>query len=387
MQESRGGSRFVGPVPGALVALLVLVLLVSGELLEGPLLQWMGVLTAVPLLAGSLTWPLPTALVGLVTTLAGVWLGYTQESPAVGDDLATSPAQLTRLGLIAMASIGAVLIAYARERRIEALSSMSSVAEAAQGALMRPIPDMVGGLQCTTLYQSANSTARIGGDLMEVVATPFGTRVLIGDVQGKGMDAVRMAGVVLGAFREIAHTEPTLSGLAVALNRSVERDARPEEFVTAGLLQMQSDGDLQVVTCGHPAPMVVRPDGRPATELEADPAPPLGMLGAPPRSTFHRLDRRQRLVLVTDGLLEARTPKRWWMRGPLRHRGGEFFPALERVGLELSRGPADGGLERLRDQVEEWTGGGRGDDMAMLVLELAYRPPARPRRSSAQAIS
>ncbi len=387
MSETRRPSRFDGPVPGVVVALVVLAALVAGELTEGPALQWVGALTAVPLVAGSLTKPLPTALVGLVSTLAAIWLGYAQEAADGTDDLATSPGQLTRLGLIAMAAIGAVLVAYARESRLEALSTMSSVADAAQGALMRPIPDMVGGLQCTTLYQSATSTARIGGDLMEVVATPYGTRVLIGDVQGKGMDAVRMAGVVLGAFREIAHTEPTLSGLAVALNRSVERDARPEEFVTVGLLQLQPDGDVQVVTCGHPAPLVVRPDGRPATELDSDPAPPLGMLGAPPRSTFHRLDRRQRLVLVTDGLLEARSRRRWWMRGPLGHRGGEFFPALERVGLELSKGPAEGGLQRLREQVEEWTGGGRGDDMAMLVLELAYRPPATPRRSSAQAIS
>jgi serine phosphatase RsbU (regulator of sigma subunit) len=386
MSDTRRESRFDGPVPGVVVALVVLGLLVAGELLEGPALQWMGVLTAVPLVAGSLTRPLPTALVGLVTTLAGVWLGYVQEQAGT-DDLATSPAQLTRLGLIAMSAIGAVLIAYARESRMEAMTTLSTVADAAQGAIMRPIPDMVGGLQCTTLYQSAHSTARIGGDLVEVLATPYGTRVLIGDVQGKGMDAVRMAGVVLGAFREVAYTEPTLSGLAVALNRSVERDARPEEFVTVGLLQMQADGDVQVVTCGHPAPMVVRPDGRPATELESDPAPPLGMLAAPPRSTFHKLDRRQRLVLVTDGLLEARSPKRWWMRGPFAGRGGEFFPASERVGRELSRGPAEGGLQRLRDQVEEWTGGGRGDDMAMLVLELAYRPPATPSRSSAQAIS
>jgi len=386
MSETRRQSRFDAPLPGVVVALVALVLLVAGEVLEGPSLQWMGALTAVPLVAASLTRPLPVALVGLVTTLAGVWLGYAQE-PATGGDLVTSPAQLTRLGLIAAASVGAVFIAYARESRKQALATLSTVAEAAQGAIMRPIPDMVGGLQCTTLYQSAHSAARIGGDLIEVVATPYGTRVLIGDVQGKGMDAVRMAGVVLGAFREVAYTEPTLSGLAVALNRSVERDARPEEFVTVGLLQMQVDGDLQVVTCGHPAPLVVRPDGRPATELESDPAPPLGMLAAPPRSTFHQLDRRQRLVLVTDGLLEARRPKRWWMRGPFAERGGEFFPAPERVGHELSHGPADDGLQRLRGQVEDWTGGGRGDDMAMLVLELAYRPPATPRRSSVQAIS
>jgi sigma-B regulation protein RsbU (phosphoserine phosphatase) len=377
-------TRFVGPLPGSAVALVVLGILFLGELLEGPTLEWMGAIVAVPLVAAALAPPLATALVGLAATLAAVSLGYLQVD-ADGLELALDPGQQVRLALIALATIGAVLIAYSREHRVRALVSMSSVAEAAQGAIMRPIPDMVGGLHCTTLYQSATSSARIGGDLIEVVATPFGTRVLIGDVQGKGMDAVRMAGVVLGAFREIAHTEPVLSGLAMALNRSVERDARPEEFVTVAMLQMQPDGDLQVVSCGHPAPIVVRPDGS-ARELDADPAPPLGMLFEPPHSTFHTVDKRQRIVLVTDGLLEARRPKRWWMRGPFSHRGGEFFPALERVGQTLSEGPAIDGLTRLREQVDEWTDGRHGDDMAMLVLELAYRP-VRPSRSRTQAIS
>ncbi|GAB4065063.1 PP2C family protein-serine/threonine phosphatase [Angustibacter speluncae] len=377
-------TRFDGPLVGTAVAMVVLGILFVGELLEGPTLQWMGAIVAVPLVAAALAPPLATALVGLAATLAGVSLGYLQVG-ADGQELALDQGQQVRLALIALATIGAVLIAYAREHRVRALVSLSSVAEAAQGAIMRPIPDMVGGLHCTTLYQSATSSARIGGDLMEVVATPYGTRVLIGDVQGKGMDAVRMAGVVLGAFREIAHTEPVLSGLAMALNRSVERDARPEEFVTVGLLQMQPDGDLQVVSCGHPAPIVVRPDGS-ARELDADPAPPLGMLFEPPHSTFHTIDKRQRIVLVTDGLLEARRPKRWWMRGPLRHRGGEFFPALEQVGRTLSEGPAIDGLTRLRELVDEWTDGRHGDDMAMLVLELAYRP-VRPRRPRTQAIS
>ncbi len=377
-------TRFAGPLPGSAVAMVVLGILFVGELLEGETLEWMGAIVAVPLVAAALAPPLATALVGFAATLAAVSLGYLQVD-ADGAELALDPGQQVRLALIALATIGAVLIAYSREHRVRALVSLSSVADAAQGAIMRPIPDMVGGLHCTTLYQSATSSARIGGDLIEVVATPFGTRVLIGDVQGKGMDAVRMAGVVLGAFREIAHTEPVLSGLAMALNRSVERDARPEEFVTVALLQMQPDGDLQVVSCGHPAPIVVRPDGS-ARELDADPAPPLGMLYEPPHSTFHTVDKRQRIVLVTDGLLEARRPKRWWMRGPFSHRGGEFFPALERVGRTLSEGPAIDGLTRLREQVDEWTDGRHGDDMAMLVLELAYRP-VRPSRSRTQAIS
>lgn len=374
---------------GVAVPLLIAALVVVGELLEGPTPQLIGVLCAVPLLAAALTSPLQTALVGLVVTLCAVRLGYVQTTPD-GSLAADSTGQQVRLALLALFSILAVPVSYARLRRAQTGRRLSSVADAAQQAIMRPIPAVVGGLRCSALYQSATSEARIGGDLIEVLATPFGTRALVGDVRGKGMEAVQKSGVVLGAFREVGYTEPTLSGLAMALNRAVLRDAGPEDFVTVALLQMQPDGDLQVCSCGHPAPLLVRATGEPATELEIDPVPPLGLLTEAPRSTFSRLAHNQRLVLVTDGVLEARSPRRWWMRGPWRGRGGEFFPAERVIGRELSRGTPADGLRRVAAAAHGWTGDSMSDDMAILVLERergTAQRPATPRTSSSQAIS
>lgn len=353
---------------GMAASLIIAALLIFGEIIEGPVPQLIGVLCAVPLLAAALTKPLQTAFVGLVVTLGAVWLGYEQQAPD-GGLAADTMSQQVRIVLVALFSILAVPVSFSRLRKEDIGRRLSSVADAAQQAIMRPIPSLVGGLRCTALYQSATSEARIGGDLIEVIATPFGTRALVGDVRGKGMEAVQKSGVVLGAFREVGYTEPTLSGLAMALHRAVLREAGPEDFVTVALLQMQPDGDLQVCTCGHPAPMLVKATGEPAIELTIDPAPPLGLLEEVPRSTFANLPRNQRLVLVTDGVLEARRPRKWWMRGNLRGRSGEFFPAAEVIGRELSRGiPADG-LRRIAAAAKEWTGSSRSDDMAILVLE------------------
>ena len=353
---------------GMAASLLVAALLVVGEMLEGPTPQLTGVLCAVPLLAAALTSPIQTALVGLITTLAALGLGYVQvaENGAVA---AGTMSQQVRVLLVALFAILAVPVSFSRLRKAQIGRRMSSVADAAQQAIMRPIPALVGGLRCSALYQSATSEARIGGDLIEVIDTPFGTRALVGDVRGKGMEAVQKSGVVLGSFREVGYTEPTLSGLAMALNRAVLRDAGPEDFVTVALLQMQSDGDLQVCTCGHPAPMLVQANGQPAVELEIDPAPPLGLLEEIPRSTFYSLARNQRLVLITDGVLEARRPRKWWMRGRFRGRSGEFFPANEVIGRELSRGTPAEGLRRVAAAAREWTGSSMSDDMAILVLE------------------
>ena len=77
---------------------------------------------------------------------------------------------------------------------------------------------------------------------------------------------------------------------------------------------------------------------------------------------------RQRLVVVTDGLLEARRPRRWWMRGPLS-RPRAWFPAEQAIAQELSHGPAHEGLDRVLERADAWTGYRRDDDRALLVLE------------------
>jgi sigma-B regulation protein RsbU (phosphoserine phosphatase) len=51
------------------------------------------------------------------------------------------------------------------------------------------------------MYHSAAEQAAVGGDLYEVLDSPWGVRLLVGDVRGKGLDAVRLANRVLGCFR------------------------------------------------------------------------------------------------------------------------------------------------------------------------------------------
>ena len=43
-------------------------------------------------------------------------------------------------------------------------------------------------------YRSATRQASVGGDLYEIVPTWHGIRVIIGDVRGKGLDAILLAG-------------------------------------------------------------------------------------------------------------------------------------------------------------------------------------------------
>jgi len=60
-------------------------------------------------------------------------------------------------------------------------------------------------------YISASASAQIGGDLYAVIMTAGSVRLIVGDVQGKGLAAVQTAATVLGAFREAAYDAADLA--------------------------------------------------------------------------------------------------------------------------------------------------------------------------------
>ena len=80
------------------------------------------------------------------------------------------------------------------------------------------------------------STQGGGGDIHDVMATPFGVRLLVGDVMGTGLPANRTGLSVLNAWRDLACTEPSLAGIAVRLHALIARSGHPERFVTALLM-------------------------------------------------------------------------------------------------------------------------------------------------------
>src|SRR5437763_15382154 len=108
-----------------------------------------------------------------------------------------------------MGVIGVLLSRYriARERR---LAQVIKVAEAAQRAILLPVPEQLGPVRVAVIYEGAASDAVVGGDLYGFVVTSHGLRILVGDVRGKGLDAVRMSAQVLATFRERANDHPEL---------------------------------------------------------------------------------------------------------------------------------------------------------------------------------
>ena len=391
MQRSARGSRAVragrlkAPSPdnhlvGVLVPVLASFGILAFDVFHDDAPQYLGLVSAMPLLAAALTGPLRTAFVGTVIAAMAFLTGFFQFSPPDIPVATQQPHQL-RVAYIVVMGVLAVGLSVARRRKAEHMRRLSSVADAAQQAILRPLPEIIGPLRCASTYQSATSYAQIGGDLVEVLDTAFGVRAVIGDVRGKGMEAVRLGGRVLGSFRENAWTAPDLPELAARLDLAVRRDAGPEDFVTAALVEIADDGSVIICTCGHPAPYLVGPgfSTGPAREVDVAPGPPLGLLDELPQVTSTHLREGERMVLVTDGLLESRRRSRLLSRAPDR-----FLPAEAVLGAALARGPMRAGLDHVLADVRAWTRGRMSDDLAMLVLEhrgrrLSDKPPHRER--------
>jgi serine phosphatase RsbU (regulator of sigma subunit) len=251
----------------------------------------------------------------------------------------------------------AVETAYAFTEQSGRLDVVSRIAEAAQRAILAPPPLLVGPVALAARYGSAATDALVGGDLYEVVARPHAVRLIIGDVRGKGLGAVRTATIVLGEFRAAAADIDDLDDVARQIDRRLRPYLGDEDFVTALMAEIRDDGGFTIASCGHPSALLRTRDT--VTPIEAEPSLPLG-LGAAPTLVSGRLGAGDQLLLYTDGLIEARDPDRNFidlLSVTARHPDTSFEHTLDDI------------LTALHNAA----GAALGDDLALLIAE--YRAP------------
>jgi len=345
---------------GVTAAAVLAVLIVVLDVVEGPQAQFTGLLVGPPFLAAAFAPYRPVLAVGALCAVLAVGEGV-----ATGD--AASRPQVIRVVAIVLATVLAAVVGSVRERTNRRVAALSQLAEVAQQAVLRPIAPQVGSLTLAVRYVSASAEADIGGDLYEALDTPYGVRLVIGDVRGKGLDAVRLASTVLGSYRHVAHERADLRAIVADLDRAVARSVGYEDFVTAAVVE-ERGGQLTVLNCGHPPPLLLR-HGQVISLDPPSPAPPLGFLPVA-RPRIERLEPGDRLLLYTDGLAEAR-------------REGQFFPLRERAWAILGHGTVEDGLTSLENALVDWVGGVLDDDIALVLVEYTGATPAPVRRAPA----
>lgn len=341
----------------AALPFLVMGAVVAVCLLAGPKEGFIPVLSLGPALASVSRRALRTAFVGALALALGVILaGY-------DDMFLNNRAVIAFVTIIGVTAAGVVASALAQRQERE-LAQVRTVAEVAQQVLLRPVPEQTPPLEMAVRYISASAAARIGGDLYEVIATPHLVRFILGDVQGKGLPAVRTAAVVLGAFREAAFDAVNLTEIAARIELSLRHQAAEEEFVTVIIGQASAAGSsVEILNCGHPAPLLLR-DGTLLPVEDTDPGLALGLASLAPltaggaRTQTIPFGPGDQLLFYTDGVSEA------------RDKTGTFYP-LSRCCTLLDAGDPDAALARLQDDVTKYVGHALEDDAAMLLIRPA----------------
>ncbi|MFF4778697.1 PP2C family protein-serine/threonine phosphatase [Microtetraspora fusca] len=343
---------------GLIAAIVVADLLTPIGIPMGPLL------VVAPAITASFAGALATAMVAAIAVVGLVAVGVILDQHL----LSTMYFQSQIISLVVV-SVIVTTFRYLRDRRVRELAQVRTVSEAAQRVVLRPLPQRLGPLRVASVYLAAQEQAQIGGDLYAAARTADATRLIVGDVMGKGLTAISDAALLLYTFREAAHRQASLSDLVTYLDRSVcwnlAESSEPEKagecFITAAVVDIPDTPQLmRMVTCGHPPPLLIR--GRQVTTLHpTSPAPPLGLgeLTTPDyRADTFALEPGDLLLLYTDGVIEARSP------------GGVFYPLAERAASWCGDSPSSL-VHHLRADLLAHVGGRVTDDAAMIAIQRA----------------
>ncbi len=251
-------------------------------------------------------------------------------------------------------------------------SEQAQTADLLQASLLPQALPESEGIAFGAAYRAARERLRIGGDFYDVFAGPDGHwTFLLGDVCGKGVEAAVHTGQARQTVHALRLLESHPARLLELLNQAVFSRVRPQlATIVIGSVRPSADGGLaiRIASGGHPAPLVVRSDGR-VEEVDVS-----GLaIGVIPDAMFSevalKLEPGDSLITYSDGVTEARG-------GP---SGSEFY-GQERLVTTLSGYagvPAEAVAQRMEQTVGDWLGGREHDDIAVLVIQAK---PARRKR-------
>ncbi|MFD6245802.1 PP2C family protein-serine/threonine phosphatase [Streptomyces roseolus] len=351
---------------GRALPVLVMVLVVVADLVTPDSERVDRLLFTVPALAAA-TWSVyGTIGMGFVAAGLRALLVVGRGEPGAEELLASE-------GLILGITAASAWVSAVRTRYEQDLAEVTAVADVVQRVVLRPPPPRLGPVELHLLYVAAAAKARIGGDFYEAVQIPGAVRIMLGDVQGKGLGAVETASVLLGAFRSTAYDAPDLPALADRLDEGLARYAAwdpesdaAERFATVVLVELPDGCDTaRLLNCGHPAPLLQH--GTEITTVEvADPSLPLNLAGL--ADSRHQVEEfpfgpGDRLLLYTDGVSET------------RDRAGVFYPLEERA-RQWAGAPSEQVPELLHQDLAAYGAGGLDDDVAALLVVRAGGPAA-----------
>lgn len=212
----------------------------------------------------------------------------------------------------------------------------------------------------------------VAGDSFDYALNGSVLNLALFDAMGHGLSAALLASLTLSAYRNARRTGLELSDVVRSIDKHVSAQF-PDSFATAII------GQLDVVTgaftwanCGHHPALLVR-DGRVVKTLEAGQNLPLGLQdGSEVDLAQERLQPEDRLLLYSDGVIEARDIHGSWF-------------GTERLVDEVTKASSAGHppaetMRRLVEGILAHQHGDLQDDATTVLVEWprATDPPGPP---------
>ena len=214
-------------------------------------------------------------------------------------------------------------------------------------------------------------THEVAGDSFDYALNGNVLHVALVDGMGHGLESTLLASVTVGALRNARRAGLTLPDTVQATDAVLSAQFGPDRFVTGIVGELDLDaGWWRWATCGHPPALLVR-GGHVVKELDTIISVPLGlgMLEGGVEVGAERLEPGDRLVLYTDGVVEA------------RNADGVFFGTERLAELvirqDAAQRPAAETLRRLNHAILAHQEGALQDDATTVLVEWRTDQPSR----------
>ena len=272
------------------------------------------------------------------------------------------PVGIEFIGIVAFVSSIAFAVAdrfLRTEGRLAAVDRELATARRIQQAIL---PERVPELQRFRLDVRYLPMNEVAGDFYDFlnVTGPNGT-VLIADVSGHGVPAALIASMVKVAAASHARSAADPGALLSAVSRTLDGQLGGQ-FLTAMCVHLDGErGEIAYAGAGHPPLLHWRAAEQRLEILNSD-GPLIGLVPSQYASRRVRVEHGDRLLVYTDGVLEAANQR------------GAFF-GDERFHVVIAQNAPRSGTELGRaivDDMRHWCDNtaGFGDDVTLAVIEV-----------------
>ena len=183
-----------------------------------------------------------------------------------------------------------------------ALQTELSFAHAIQSMLVPPISYCGRHLD---VFGSSVPSAKVGGDLVDLVANGDKVLVYLADVSGHGISAGILMGMLKTAMRQAWLAQQPLPAILESVNAVLPAVKEPEMYATLAALQFDAPSQVEFALAGHPAILHHHRKSQEISRCEMRQYP-LGLLAKPGYvSAQVNYDPGDLFVVVSDGLIET----------------------------------------------------------------------------------